>query len=385
MKKLEFEVAFQRFKRTVPGVIDFTHERLAAGPDREELDGTCLDVVRYYQPRLNTHLRTIGGWTFLAENLFLSEHVGRIFFVWWWFGGGMTTGNEPLMRALQHCFKRFYAESALAECNTVTARALLIEATVFERELLKPLEQQIKNDEKIQELNDAFGRCAQFIGRYHEIGHFSLQATGKDIIELGAGLFDGIAITKITGLVESGRHELAEEVFCDLLALQSAIALSDSPLIGLEMALRIKLAMFCHACVSYLSHVNFSARVDARREFMGKASAPFLRDEFSDFSDAIIERVFVIDDVLKEYAKQQGLKLFGRHGDFDLITFPSAQFLEIFVSYLDTSKSMVFGSTLCDNEYRNIAKFLALAISSDADVAQYLLTCSKDLSVFGQS
>ncbi|WP_457325142.1 hypothetical protein, partial [Roseateles sp. P5_E11] len=172
MSSLTFEQAFRRFKLTLPDVADFFHERVPISAEGAPVDGEAIEVVSYFQHRLNTHIRTIGGWIFLAENGFLSEHVGRIFLAWRWFEGGMLMQNEPLNVAMKHCFKRFYAECALAECNTIAARALLIEAVVFERGILKELEQRRKDDQELENFAAAFVRCAQFIGFNHEMGHF---------------------------------------------------------------------------------------------------------------------------------------------------------------------------------------------------------------------
>ncbi|WP_457326468.1 hypothetical protein, partial [Roseateles sp. P5_E11] len=180
-------------------------------------------------------------------------------------------------------------------------------------------------------------------------------------------------------LIQSGDAGIAEEVFCDLNAVHEAVFSTGSPLSDLELYLRLRVALFGFVCVSFLSLLSFSARVAARREFLGMQPAD-MEDGFAEASRSIRRRMFEVEQVIALYAELRGIPLYGREASFNLVYSPIPQLLEVLVSFEDLSPSMVFGSTLCDAEYRNIARFLALNMLQE-NSGHYLLWCSQDLSV----
>lgn len=376
MKKLTFDEAFRRLKLTLPGVSDFRHESSKIRTAGDTV--STVEVVRYFQHRLNTHVRTIGGWTFLAENAFLSKHVGRIFLAWV-HHGGTKVSNSPLEAAMRHCFKRFYAECALAECNTVGARSLLIEAALFEKELLRPIYDQVRDDPNAGLLARTFVRSAQFIAYHHEIGHIAYRSFGAPPDHIADALFEGVATPRVSELRAEGQSELAEEVYCDLYALHELITSPTSPLHPLDPQFKSRLALFGFVCVAYLSLLSFGARSDARRERLGlPPPSPIEKDAFQAASSFIMKRMSIAEDEVKRYADKNGMALYGKSNGFNFVYSPVSLFLETLVTYRDVRPSTDPSSSLCSAEDRDLAKFLALAMANDDRTAQYLLWCSPD-------
>jgi hypothetical protein len=380
MPSLEFEQALSRFEATIAGanIID-------QGPLEDEVvqrtaEADTIYVVRFIEYRLSTSIKRIGGWTFIADNEFLTNHVARIFMVWLWFGGRADIESRQLRDALRHCFKRFYAEVAIIEHSTQFGRAMLIESKVFEREILRPMEQEAASNEAFADLLSGVTNCVRVIGRWHEIGHYNLQKRGLSAFELSPGIFEGIATRYLKELVDEGQEQLAEEVYCDLFALQEMISSPDSPLSRIEYVSRFKIALFCSICATFMSMVGFDARTDARNALFQRSESSYFDSEFFPIIDQTMRRSQLVEEVIERYSVKKGISIYGAGEEFNLMAQMTSYFRHIYYSYFSMSEKMEPGTNLCDAEHRKLAAYLALAIDSTPVAATYLIACSEDFT-----
>ena len=380
MPALDFDRALSRFEATIAGVNVIDHELLQDEVVQRVAEADTIHVVRFIDYRLSTTIRRIGGWTFVADNEFLTDHVTRIFMVWLWFGGQVDIERQELRDALRHCFKRFYAEVSITEHSTQFGRAMLLESKMFERELLRPMELEAASNEAYAELLGGVTSCVRVIGRWHEIGHYHVQKTGLSAVELSSAIFDGMSTRYLKELVEQGQEQLAEEVYCDLFALQESILSPDSPLSKVEYNSRIKIALFCSICTTFLSMVSFDARTDARNAFLQRREDSYFDSEFFPIIDLTMRRSQLVEEVIERYSVKKDIRIYDAGADFDLIAQMTSYFRHIYYSYFTMSETMVSGTTLCDAEHRTIAGYLALAMKSAPITASYLIACSEDFT-----
>jgi hypothetical protein len=377
MPRLSLDLANYLFRSTVPGVEIIEEGYLADSVVSQVAAKESIKCIRFYDFRLSTSVREIGGWTFISENDFLNEHVARIFLVWLHYG--QTDASDPyLLTLLRHCFKRFYADASVGEHSTRFGRAMLFESVIFERELLRPMYDSLAQDPQRSQLPDSVANCARVIARWHEIGHIRVQQTGLAPLSLVRELFEGAAYSAVKQVVDDGNHQLAEELYCDLFALQEVVQSSDSPLSLLDYASRFKVGLFCFLCSAFLSTISFIARLDARDEHLRRPDSKYHDNEFSDLLDATLSRARLLEDVIEHYSVRKGFHLYGAGESFSLIARLSEAFEKIYHSFMDASDKMQFGLTLCDQEYRTIADYLAFGQSNSQVTGLYLLTCSRD-------
>lgn len=376
---MPLETAFRLFQSTLPNGRAFLHERAPVEDVPYGPDSKMIEVVRFREFRVSTSIRRIGGWTFLAENEFLTDHVSLLAKVWWWYQRSLAIEREALDIALRHCFKRFHAEASLGEHNNLPGRAMLVEAAVFERRLLRPVVEGLAADPGLSAWARDLQDMAGLIARHHEVGHYLLDELGAQPGQASASLLDGHAQQTIATLEEAGEHDLAEEAFCDAVAFQAGVDERFGPFAAYPLADRVRMSLFTLTALAWLSILSLSARQDARAAVRGEDAGAIAEDEFAPTFDSIRRRMWIVQEVAEKYAAAKDVRLFGPAEGFQLRSWPTAKLLEIFVSWKQTSEAMT-EATLCDEEHRRLANFLALAMGEESDIGEYLLWCSREFS-----
>lgn len=278
MPDLSFDQAYARLRSTMSDA-DFQEVERHGEVDGYGLPtGNKVASVVCYEPRLTNAIRKIGGWTFLVDNRFVAGAARKIAMMWLLHKGGARYGELELMRALRHCFKRFYAESLVTLATPPIGRALLLESVVFERRFMSELARHCAeaSDSEASRFNSAAHETARnsvLICQRHEMAHALLSLPGEGIIDNAAKLLDGIVQPAIRRLIESGNAALAEEVFCDAFALHSIVRLDEKyARIGpggesFYDALHldeVRAAYFCYVVTMRLGEIWFQALHDAR-------------------------------------------------------------------------------------------------------------------------
>lgn len=377
---LSFEMSYKLFQSTLPGGRNFFHQRAPVGLDPDPPDSKMIEVVRFHEFRLSTHVRRIGGWTFIAENRFLGTHVARFAKAWMWYNRGADCDRTALKVALCHCLKRFYAEVSLGEHNTRLGRTLLIEAVLLERGLLKRTIEGIAAEPALAMRAAKFEALADLLARYHEFGHYSLVEMGDRPEMLARGVLNGQALEAIELLVNTGEVELAEEALCDLIAFQAALDPDCSSLGSYDLPERTRIALFISTLLPFLSIMSFQARANSRAAARGEEISTTVPEEFAPVSDSVRKRMFLLQDVVDRYSTQLGFSLFGGEQGFPLREWPLVTLFDIDFGWNGLDLCGRDGIRLCNAEERRIADFLALGMGEEPELSEYLLRCSRQFA-----
>lgn len=378
MPRLDFEMAAALFQTTIPGIPILAHGAISD----EVVEGIAAEesvyLFRIFDYRLSTSIRKIGGWTFVCENDFLNEAVARIFLAWDWFDGQTNPENPLLTTAMRHCFKRFYAEASIGEYNTRFGRAMLVESAVFERELLRPMNDSQSAHSERSDYAESIVDFARLICRWHEIGHYRLEKLNVSPLDLADDLFEGLATKYLKAAMDVGDHALAEELYCDLFSFQEVLNSKSSTLKLLDYESKVRIALFSYVVTSILSLVGFVARLDARDYALKRLRSSYFTNEYSALLQQMRRRIEIVEDIIGHYSVRKNFHVHGGGPGYHLKVQLSAFFNSIYYTYKEPSEKMVFGQTLCDAEYRRIADYISLGMSTDTITGEYLLACSQD-------
>ncbi len=373
---LPFEQAFELFKTTHPGVQHFQHERMPGGFPPGDVHVKSLELVTFHEFRLGTNVRRIGGWTFIAENSFVSGYIERLAKLWLWHQRTPSVANPPLILALRHCFKRFFAEISLGEFNNQKARALLVECVAFERDVLKAVVEGLANEPQAQKVTSDLASLAGTITRYHEYGHYALEELELTPEQMAQVVDQGHHQELLDTLATAhGSEEFIEEVFCDLFAFEAAIHPEFGPLSDHTLGDRLRMALFASISVSMLALLSFDARASARMEWFVETPDPPADEIFREAGDAIRQRMWLVEAFADRIAALSSTRLRDEQGMFPILIEPAVTFLEAYMSWSDLGHCD--GASTCSAEEREIAEFVALGMSPELELSNYLLHCSR--------
>ena len=382
MPELQFEEAYARLRSTMPDA-EFLEVKKHGDVDKYGLPtGKKVATVVCFEPKLTNALRPIGDWIFLIDNRFIVNAVQKIAMVWLMHRGGLRYGELELMRALRHCFKRFYAESLVALATPPIGRALLIESVAFERRFIEALAQHSAdaNTEDSNSFNSdslELARQAFFICQRHEMAHYLLRMPGECILENSAKLLDGALEPAIRNLIDSGQASLAEEAYCDALALDSIVHTESyyselGPIGGMIYLEQVTAAFFCYTIVIELSKVWFLALQDARNgwdaaeETMSRPERPRLPLEAQ-----ATERSNLVSNLVRQYVAARNGDIRDTHRRF-FFNFSSHNLIAGASANLE-SLSEVDEIASATNADREIARYLTLATLWTTGTSHYLI------------
>jgi len=277
MADLSFDQACARLRSTMPDAEIHEVERHGEIDEYGLPTGQKVASVVCYDARLSNSVRKIGGWTFLIDNRFISFAVQKVAMIWLVHRGGTRYGEQKLVKALRHCFKRFYAESLVALGTPPVGRAMLVESILFERSYMDEVLRHSASATNVDastfnSTTFELARQAIWICQRHEMAHFLLSEPGETLIDNSRKLLDGIMEPAFQHLLDNGNTGLAEEAFCDAFALHSIVRkedyyeslVPDASLYDAVHLDEVRAASFCYLITMQLGRTWFRALQDAR-------------------------------------------------------------------------------------------------------------------------
>ncbi|HEX9965994.1 MAG TPA: hypothetical protein VGB04_13545 [Allosphingosinicella sp.] len=383
--KRPLEQAHELLRSTFPEGRFFRHAPIEAGRFTHEQADQQFVLVSIYEHRLSTHFREVGGWPFIITNGFLSSHAYNLALVWLWHRAGSRAGPDALKVALRHNYKKFYAEAALGERNCLIGRAMLIETLLDQDEVMEPIFADASMDpvltKRVGELQSVTGQIAS----HHEAGHYFI-SRGISPVELSGELLEGLARPAVTRLRTEAGPQLAEEVLCDLLALNFAIHDETTALADYPRLTRLRIAVLAFLLYGDLATLGFSARFSARQSHDVVALGSELRSK--EPIDLVVvrqpdlaRRTDVVLEVAADLAAKWGGALFGADDIFSLPPEVQAILADTFDHFMEARVSP--GPPPATSR-AGMARLLAEALHGHDAGAAHLLWRSKQFLIGGE-
>jgi hypothetical protein len=378
----ELQRALERLKRLHPHARMWGHEEVEAGRVEGENETQSFIAIFLYEHDITEHFRPLGGYKFIITNGFLSSHAYNLALVWL-----QGQGDRGLRRArLRHNFKKFYAETMLYARDVMLGRSLLLETLAYEQELMAPIFDAAKADPNLGERASTLASAMTGLAQHHELGHYFKGRSPAEFASEESRLLDGCLEPIVAQLRKQYAERHVEEVICDGLAAHVGILGADQkPSSDAELTARLRCTVFGLQVFFHLMNLRHSALATATEHpddrvaiDLGSEIRPKDQPAYSTGHEPEVQlRAEAISQVLKAFAQQRNLPLYGDDGDFPLLPEAWEDLDHAFEHFGDEAPPGTPSHLGCDARGRGIMRLVAEALAHHPGGTEHLLWRSK--------
>jgi len=392
MAAISLEKAFARLRSLVPGARFFQSGEVSVPASEPGEADHSFHYVSLYEHRIGISVRSIGAFTFIIANGFVTSHAYNLALCWLWYGDAARRRAGTLDSALRHNYKKFFAERATAQRSCLIGRAMLLETLIYEQALMRPIFDAISQEERLGRLARDIASATAQMPSMHELSHLFLRRSRPEFEPSVRAFFNGLVGDAVDRVGARFGPELAEETLCDGFAAHQGVISTESPLAAYDPITRARMTAFVFLVFSDLIALEASAiataeasvaedraMIDLASEKRPKVASTFQLGRLP----ATEARAAEMLGLLEAYAHREGHDLFGADGVFPLPESTRADLLAAFERFGELIEPSDGGMTGTDAHRRGLAQLVAESLHGHPSGAEFLLWRSKHFSVGG--